>query len=246
MTEDNFRVCLANHVPVFSFFRGDPAEVVARAHDAGAVTIHQVTTVAEAERACAVGVDVLIAQGCEAGGHMGPLPLWSLLPEVVRVAESRPVLAAGGIVDGQGLAAALSFGAAGVLMGTRFLATPESPASNIHKQAILDAQFGDTIASGIWDTLSGMTEKWHGVKARTLRNQLTERWVDREDELLSELESVRAEVEQAEAVQNTEIMLLLAGEGSARIHELKPAGQIVRDVVAEAEQILRTLYGQID
>src|SRR5262249_52670467 len=124
--DDTFAACLAERVPVFSFFRSDPAEAVARAHEAGALTIHQITTVEEATRACDVGVDVLVAQGYEAGGHMGPVPLLTLLPEVVAVAGERPVLAAGGIVDGRGLAAALCLGAAGALMGTRFLATHEN------------------------------------------------------------------------------------------------------------------------
>ena len=246
MNHDTFDTCLAEHIPVFSFFRGDPAEAVAQAHAVGAVTIDQITTVAEAEYACQVGVDVLIAQGCEAGGHMGPLPLWNFLPEVVRVAGSRPVLAAGGIVDGHGLAAALSFGAAGVLMGTRFLATPESPASLAHKQAILDAQLGGTIASEIWDILWGGGPWPGGIKVRALRNQMTAKWAGREDELLSVVETVRAEFQQAEAVLNTALLPLLAGEGAARIHELKLAGQIVREVVAEAEQIIQDLNRLVD
>jgi nitronate monooxygenase len=176
---------------------------------------------------------------------MGPLPLWSLLPEVVQVAGSRPVLAAGGIVDGQGLAAALCFGAAGVLMGTRFLATPECPAWDAHKQAIVNSQLGDTVAAGIFDILGGSV--WPGgIKARTLKNQMTARWADREAELLAEVETERAALRQAETVQNTAIMLLLAGVGSGRIREVKPAGQIVRDVVSEAEQILRRLNSQIN
>jgi len=132
--EAAFAACLAEQVPIFCFFRGDPAEAVARVHAAGAVTVYQVTTVAEAVRACAVGVDVLVAQGHEAGGHMGPIPLRTLLPEVVAVAGARPVLAAGGIVDGRDLAAALRLGASGVLIGTRFLATPEAPATATHKR----------------------------------------------------------------------------------------------------------------
>jgi nitronate monooxygenase/enoyl-[acyl-carrier protein] reductase II len=243
MDEDTFRACLAEHVAVFSFFRGDPAEAVERAHEVGAVTIHQITTVMEAERAWQVGVDVLVAQGCEAGGHMGPLPLLSLLPEVCATAGSRPVLAAGGIVDGHGLAGALCLGAAGVLMGTRFLATPECPTPWVHKQAILDAALDDTVASGIWDILWG--EVWPGVKVRSIRNQMTEQWVGREDQLRAIVEEVRAAFERANEAQDPSLMALLAGQGAARIHDLKPAGQIVRDVVAEAEQILHMLGAQI-
>jgi nitronate monooxygenase len=241
--EETFAACLAERVPVFSFFRGDPAEAVARAHEVGAVTIHQITTLEEAARACAVGVDVLVAQGREAGGHMGPLPLLSLLPEVVARAGGRPVLAAGGIVDGRGLAAALSLGAAGVLMGTRFLATPECPTSQIHKRAILASGLGDTVASEIWDILWG--KEWPGTRVRALQNRLTARWDGREDELRGVLETVRAEYEQGCASQDQEIMALLAGEGAGRIHDLRPAGDVVKAIVAEATGVLQALSKSI-
>ena len=232
--------CLAESVPVFSFFRGDPAPAVARAHQAGAVVLHQVTSVAEAEQACAAGVDVLVAQGCEAGGHMGPLPLWTLLPEVVRIAGARPTLAAGGIVDGQGLAAALSFGASGVLMGTRFLATPESPVWPEHKQALLDAGIGDTVATLVWDLLWG--EVWPGgIRTRSLKNAMTDRWHGQEAALRADLDAERGVLAGAEARRDLSIMPLLAGEGAGRIREILPAADIVRNVVREAEAVLARL-----
>jgi NAD(P)H-dependent flavin oxidoreductase YrpB (nitropropane dioxygenase family) len=238
-----FAACLAERVPIFSFFRGDPTEAVARAHEVGALTIHQVTTVAEAIDACNAGVDVLIAQGHEAGGHCGPQPLFSLLPEVVAVAGSRPVLAAGSIVDGRGLAAALCLGASGVLVGTRFLATPEAPASTAHKRAILAAS-GDnaTVASGIFDILWG--EAWPGVQVRALRNKLTARWVGREDELRAHLAEAQTTFQQAE--DNPEETALLAGQGVGRIHELKPAEHVVQDMVAEAVEILHEWGMRVD
>lgn len=234
---ETFAACLAERVPVFSFFRGDPEEAVARAHAAGAVTIHQVTTVAEAERAVAVGVDVLVAQGSEAGGHMGPLPLLSFLPAVVGVANGRPVLAAGGISDGRGLAAALCLGAAGVLMGTRFLATPEAPISPAYKRAIVAAGQGATVASGLFDLLWGF--EWPGVRVRAIRNALTDRWAGREDELAAHLDEVRAECERAEREDDPRGMALLAGEGVGQIDAIQPAGAIVQSVAAEAERVLR-------
>jgi NAD(P)H-dependent flavin oxidoreductase YrpB (nitropropane dioxygenase family) len=243
--DDTFAACLAEHVPIFSFFRGDPAEAVARAHDIGALTIYQITTVAEAIRACEVDVDVLVAQGQEAGGHCGPQPLFSFLPEVVAVAGSRPVLAAGSIVDGRGLAAVLCLGAAGVLMGTRFLATPESPTLPIHKQAILAASGSEaTVASGMFDIIWG--GEWPGVQARVLRNKLTARWVGREDELRARAVEVHAMVEQAEAAGDPEESTLLAGMGVGRIHGLKPAGQVVQDIVAEAVDILQEWGMRVD
>jgi NAD(P)H-dependent flavin oxidoreductase YrpB (nitropropane dioxygenase family) len=241
--DETFAACLDERVPVFFFFRGDPEEAVARAHQAGALAIHQVTNTAEAMRAYEVGVDVLVAQGNEAGGHMGPLSLFSFLPEVVMLAGTRPVLAAGGIVDGRGVAAALCLGAAGVLMGTRFLATPESPASAPHKRAILTAIGPDaTVASEIFDILWGVP--WPGVQVRALRNTLTERWVGREDELRARRAEAVVALQQAEATNDPEECGMLAGMGAGRIAELKPAGEIVRDVMAEAARILRAWGAQ--
>jgi nitronate monooxygenase len=235
--DDTFAACLAERVPIFSFFRGDPKEAVARAHEAGAMTIHQITTVEEAARACDVGVDLLVAQGHEAGGHMGAVPLLTLLPEVVAVAGERPVLAAGGIVDGQGLAAALCLGAAGALIGTRFLVTSENPTSVMHKRAIIGARPGDTVASEIFDILWG--DDWPGVQVRAVRNRLTARWVGREDDLRAALQEARISLDQAVAQDDIEEIPLLSGAGAGRIHALKPAGQVVRDIVTEAAQILR-------
>jgi NAD(P)H-dependent flavin oxidoreductase YrpB (nitropropane dioxygenase family) len=237
LDEAAFAACLAERVPIFQFFRGDPEQAVARAQAAGALTIYQVTTVAEAAHACDVGVDVLIAQGMEAGGHMGPTPLLALLPEVLRVAGDRPVLAAGGLVDGRDLAAMLCLGASGVVMGTRFLATPESPARAAHKQALLTAGTGATVASGIFDILWG--RDWPGVQARALRNDLTARWVGHEADLHAHLDATRARIAFAEATGDPSEMICLAGTGVSRIATLLPAAQIVHDTVMEATRVLR-------
>src|SRR5262245_19669899 len=235
--EETFAACLAERVPIFSFFRGDPTEAIARAHATGATTICQITTVEEAAQACEADADVLVAQGYEAGGHMGPTPLLALLPEVVAVAGSRPVLAAGGIVDGRGMAAALCLGASGVLMGTRFLATHEAPALAAHKRAILAARPSDTLASGIFDILWG--DEWPGVQTRAIQNQFTRRWLGREDELRMAIEELRRRRAKEGDDQNPDEMPLLAGVGAGLIHELKPASQVVREVVEEAQQVLR-------
>ncbi|MBK9125004.1 MAG: nitronate monooxygenase [Chloroflexi bacterium] len=239
--EETFRVCLDQKVPVFSFFRGDPETPVKQAHAAGAKVIHQITTVQEARQACDVGVDVLVAQGCEGGGHVGLLPLMSLLPEVVAAAGSRPVLAAGGIVDGRGLAAAMCLGAAGVLMGTRFLATEECSVSAIHKQEILKAGLGDTVASGedgVWDMLWG--HDWPGIQVRAIRNAMAD-WIGREDELRAVLDQEREKFRRAYAEGDRSRMALLAGVGAGRIDRLQPAAEVVREIVAEAERILGRL-----
>jgi nitronate monooxygenase len=237
LDETTFQICLDEQVPVFSFFRGEPASATARAKATGAKVIHQVTTLAEAVEAAQAGVDVLVAQGVEAGGHSGRLPLWTLLPEVVAIAGHRPVLAAGGIVDGQGLAAALAFGAAGVLMGTRFLATPEASTLPAHKLAIVNAGIGDTLPTLVWDILWG--EDWPGgIRTQGFRNALTDRWDGREDELWADIDAARAEFAAAEARQDITLLPFLAGVGAARIRAILPAADIVRTVVREADEIL--------
>jgi len=240
LDEKTFAACVAERVPVFSFFRGDPAEATARAHESGAKVIHQVTTVAEAERARRVGVDIIVAQGTEAGGHNGPIPLFDLLPDVVAIARDRPVLAAGGIVDGRGLAAALCLGASGVVMGTRFLATPECPASPRHKQAILDAAPGATVAGAVPDILWG--DDWPGVQARAIRNALIDRWHGKEGALRERRDEALERLRQAEDGDDSDEIVLLAGMGCGRIGELLPAGEIVRATVEAAEQVLRDAY----
>jgi NAD(P)H-dependent flavin oxidoreductase YrpB (nitropropane dioxygenase family) len=235
---EKIELAIAERVPVISLFRGtDPTDIVARAHAAGLVVTHQVTTEEEARVSTAAGVDVLIAQGREAGGHMGPHPLWSLLPQVVAVAGEVPVLASGGLVSGRDLAAALAMGASGVHMGTRFLASVESPASDQHKCAIVAARDGGTVTSKMWDMLRG--QDWPGVTVRALRNDFTLRWAGREDELAMSLGAVRTEFEAALTAQDHGRIAMLAGEGASRIEAIVPAAEIVRSVVAEAEIALQ-------
>lgn len=228
---------ISERVPVLSLFRGsDPREIVLRARAAGIVTTHQITTVDEARASIAAGVDVIIAQGREAGGHMGPHPLWTLLPQVVAISGDRPVLASGGLVDGRDLAAALLRGAAGVHIGTRFLATPEAPVSNEHKAAILAARDGDTVASKMWDLIWG--QHWPGVQVRALRNDFTRRWAGRENELVMALDEARADFDRARETSDPKTLHFLAGEGSSRIDSIRPAAEIVRSIVEEAEAAL--------
>jgi nitronate monooxygenase len=140
------------------------------------------------------------------------------------------------------MAEALRLGAAGVLMGTRFLATPEAPIHPAYKQAIVDATAGATVASPIFDIIWG--EDWPGVQARGLQNRLTATWVGREDELRARRAEVLVRLQQAEAAADTQHMILLAGEGAGAIRDVRPAGQVVRDVVAEAARLLaRTADG---
>ena len=122
---------------------------------------------AEAVRAAEAGVDVIVAQGTEAGGHVGWMASMALVPMIVQAVAPLPVLAAGGIANGQGMAAALALGAEGVLLGTRFLATDESPLHANFKQAIVRSNWHDTVLTEIPDIASRRV--WPGAMARTLR-----------------------------------------------------------------------------
>lgn len=237
LDERAFEAALAERVSVFSFFRGeDPTDAIQRAHRVGATVLHQVTTTDEAKRAIQAGADVIVAQGTEAGGHCGPVPLGTLLPEVLEVSD-RPVVAAGGIVDGRGLAAVLAVGASGVRMGTRFLATDEAPASASHKGAILAARRGATIATDRFDILWG-DERWPGVRVRALKNALTERVLAITDqEFAAAAEDLQAIVRRAGDEDDPTGRILLAGTGSSEIRTIVPAGRVVEDVVHEASRI---------
>jgi nitronate monooxygenase len=127
--EDRVAICLEERVPVLSLFWGDPTPYVGRAHAAGVKVFHQVGSVANARRAAAAGVDVIIAQGVEAGGHVaGEVSTLALVPRVVDAVAPRPVVAAGGIADARGVVAVLALGAQAAMLGTRFLASAESRA----------------------------------------------------------------------------------------------------------------------
>src|SRR5215468_7363173 len=150
--EDHVAVCLEERVPVLSFFWGDPTPYVGRAHAAGVKVFHQVGSVAEAERAAA-GIDVIVAQGVEAGGHVaGEVSTLALIPRVVDAVAPVPVVAAGGIADGRGVVAVLALGAQAAMLGTRFLASAESRAHPRYKQRLLEADEGSTVRTILFST----------------------------------------------------------------------------------------------
>lgn len=153
-------------------FWGDPAPYVEPAHEQGVMLLVQVGSVPEAETAAAAGVDAVIAQGVEAGGHVrGTSSIWELLPAVVAAVSPLPVLASGGIGDGAGVARAIGLGAQGVSLGTRFVATEESLAHPEYKRRIVDSVARDTVYT---DDLYDIS--WPGAPTRTLRNRTFDEW----------------------------------------------------------------------
>src|SRR5579863_10210936 len=171
---------------------GDPTPFAAEIRAADAALICQVQTVSQARQAMQAGADVIVAQGTEAGGHGMSAPLFTLLPQVVDACPDVPVVAAGGVADGRGLAAALLLGAEGVMMGTRFYASVESEGAAEAKQRIVAAVAGDSVRSVVFDL--ARANPWPtGFTGRCLRNAFTERWLGREDELAAQGDAVARE-----------------------------------------------------
>jgi NAD(P)H-dependent flavin oxidoreductase YrpB (nitropropane dioxygenase family) len=208
-----------------------------RAHDAGSIVMYQAGTVPEARRATGAGADVIVAQGTEGGGHVGWMATMTLLPMIVDAVGSAPVLAAGGIADGRGLAAALALGAHGALVGTRFLATQESPLHPNFKQAIVDSDGHDTVLTEIPDI--AVANVWPGAMARCRRNGFIERWAGREWELRAHQAEAAAALERARESGDADSASLLIGQDAGLIHDIPRAGEIVERIVDEAERVLK-------
>ena len=172
-TEERLQACLDAGVNVVQFFWEEPYQFVNQVHESGALVMYTVPSAEAARTAVDAGVDIIVAQGWEAGGHVkGEVATMALVPRVVDAVPSTPVVAAGGIADGRGLAAALALGAAGVVMGTRFLASEEAIAHPIHKERLIEALETDTLRSTVFDV------GWPDAPGRALRNTTIERWED--------------------------------------------------------------------
>ncbi len=235
---DGFAVACAERVPVISFALGDPGEYVRRAHDTGALVMHQVHTVEQARAAAGAGVDVLIAQGGEGGGFGQSVAALPLVPQVVDAVHPLPVLAAGGIADGRGLAAALVLGAQGANIGTRFLASAEAPVADGWKRAIVDARSEDVVKVELWNALMPVPGRGgYGTVPRAVRTPFVERWAGRQVEE-EQLEALRGELLAAMPAGRFHEYVPFAGESAGLIHEILPAGEIVARLVAEAEAAL--------
>ncbi|HXV93251.1 MAG TPA: nitronate monooxygenase [Pseudonocardia sp.] len=237
LDEEAFEVTLAARPAVVSFALSDPGELVERAHRAGAVVVHQVTTVAQARAAAANGVDVVIAQGGEAGGFGGRVAALVLVPQVVRAVHPVPVVASGGIADGHGLAAALCLGAQGVNIGTRFLVTPEAPVDDAWKEAVLAADAADPVKVDLFgEVLPGIGGGYRTVP-RALPSPFTRR-LENPEEVRDRVDELRDEVATAIGQGRLGELVPFCGQTAGMISELVPAGEVVRRIVAEAERVL--------
>ena len=217
----------------------DLAAIFARAHDRGAKVMHMVTTLSDAVAAVEAGADVLVAQGTEGGGHVGEIGTTVLVRQVVKTVAPVPVLAAGGLADGAGLAAALALGADGVLMGTRFIATDECALEPFDKEGLVASGSEDTIVTSVHDTFSG--RDWPGAWSRGPRNRFVEEWLGREPELRRRRAEVRDRLIAAQESGDHDYWLAWFGQSAGLVDGVRPAGNLVREIVAEAEEVLRGL-----
>lgn len=248
--EAGVAVCLEERVPVLHTFWGDPAPLVERVHAAGVTLLHQTGTVRGARAAVEAGVDAIVAQGVEAGGHVeGEVSTLVLVPCVVDAVAPVPVIAAGGIADGRGIVAALALGAQAVAMGTRFLATREAEAHERYKARLLEAGEEDTLRTVLFD------REWPDAPVRTLRTPFVERWLGREgerrDERLSDLigETViggqRVPIHRftgippsGRATGEIDAMDFAMGQGVGLVRDVPGAGDLVRMLAAQAEGLV--------
>jgi len=241
LNEEAFAATLDARPAVISFALGDPAGLVERAHAVGAKVIHQVHTVRQAREAASRGADAIIAQGSEAGGQ-GPLlgvGALALIPQVVDAVSPIPVLAAGGIADGRGLAAALVLGAQGANVGTRFLASEEASAQADWKRAIIEADSEDAVRFEEWaEFFPPSGGGAYDVVPRVIRTPFVNRWRGRRDDARREAEQLRAEILGALRQGRAHELVPFAGQTAGLVRGIQPAGEIVREIVADAEQAL--------
>ena len=248
--QERLKVCLEEGIRVVSFFWGDPSPYIAAVHAAGSLVMHTVGSAAEASQVRDGGVDILVAQGWEAGGHVwSQVATLPLVPCVVDAVAPAPVVAAGGIADGRGLAAVLALGAAGARMGTRFLASQEADAHPVYKQKVLQAAETDTVYSLLFDG------DWPDAPHRTLHNTTFTNWEasgsppsgarPSEGEVIatwadgSPVMRYSAEVPKPEVTGEVEAMALYAGQSVGLVSRLQSAHDIVKDVADEAVRTLQ-------
>jgi NAD(P)H-dependent flavin oxidoreductase YrpB (nitropropane dioxygenase family) len=215
----------------------DLAAIFARAHERGALVMHMVATLPDAGVAAEAGADVIVAQGTEGGGHVGEVATTVLVRQVVKAFPDMPVLAAGGLADGAGLAAALALGADGALFGTRFMASAEFAGSAFAKDVVVRSDGHDTVLTTVLDILQG--REWPGAWSRAVRTRLVEEWLGREPELQRRRDVVRERLREAREQGETDYYGVWLGQSAGLVDAIEPAAEIVRRIVEEAEEILR-------
>ena len=239
---DAFRVAMEHKPDAFFLSFGDPLKFAKEIKAVGCILICQVQDVESAVAAKKAGAEILVAQGTEAGGHgsdvRSTLPL---IPAVVDAVAPTPVLAAGGIADGRGVAAALALGAAGAVIGTRFCATKESLLHPAAKDRLLRAHAGDTVRTRVFDQVRGYD--WPApFTGRALRNRFWEQWTGK-DAGLPGNETAREKYRTAAQNGDFDTAVIWAGEGLDLVADVPAAGELLTQIGCQAERELRRLAG---
>ncbi|SFR01170.1 enoyl-[acyl-carrier protein] reductase II [Desulfoscipio geothermicus DSM 3669] len=235
--EDIMQLLAEERVAVVTTGAGNPGKYLPLLHGAGIRVIPVVSSVALAKRLVRSGVDALIAEGMESGGHVGELTTMALVPQVVEAVEV-PVIAAGGICDGRGMAAALMLGAEGVQIGTRFISAEECTVHPQVKEMIIKAKDRDTIVTG----------RPTGHPVRVLKNKLARQFMELEDSCAPAEEFERLGVGRLKlAMVDGDIAMgsVMAGQVSAMVRRVQPAREIINDVVTEAEKIIKNICSKV-
>lgn len=231
------QMVLDEHVPVVTTGAGNPGKYMPALMDAGIKVIPIVPSVALAKRMESIGADAVIGEGMEAGGHIGELTTMVLTPQLVDAVEV-PVIAAGGIADGRGIAAAFALGAEGVQVGTRFMCADECTIHPSVKAEIIRAKDRDTVVTG----------RSTGHPVRVLKNKLARQIMelDRENRA-EEIEALgTGKLSLAMRQGDVDMGSLMAGQAAAMVDAVEPAADIIRSMMAEAEQTMRALRDRLD
>jgi NAD(P)H-dependent flavin oxidoreductase YrpB (nitropropane dioxygenase family) len=232
-------VVLEEKVPVLASGLGSPGPWVHDLHAYGAKVIALVGNVRGARRVARDGVDVIVAQGTEAGGHTGKIATLALLPQVIDAVDPIPVVAAGGVADGRALAAVLAMGAIGAWCGTAFLVADEANQPALQKQRILDAAAEDTV----------VTRLYSGKTMRNITNPLIEAWEESGIQALPMgLQGllVRDLLYSVRQAGREDLLMNAAGQTAGLMHEIRPARVILQDIVTKAAEVLtRELPGRV-
>lgn len=253
LVREEIAAAIEERVPVLVLFWGDPGPFVEEAHRNGVKVFVQVGSGAEAVSAVAAGVDAVIVQGIEAGGHVrGTTSIWELLPVVVEAVNPVSVLASGGIGDGAGLVRALGLGAQGVSLGTRFVASDEAVIHTAHKQRVVESTADDTVYGELYDAW------WPNAPHRTLRNKTFMEWEAAgrpppgkrpgEGTLIGTRRILEGEVQDWPRYAvglvpptfegDIERVPMLVGESCSVVNDIRPAAEIVRDLIRDAEEAI--------
>jgi enoyl-[acyl-carrier protein] reductase II len=234
-----FRYTLEARPPVISFALDDPGDMVRQAQDVGSRVMLQVTTVAQAIKAAERGVDVIIAQGGESGGYCGEVSTMALVPQVVDAVSPIPVVAAGGIFDGRGIAAAFMLGAVGVNLGTRFITSKEAPAPNEWKEAITAAQSEDVTKVDVLNDISPIPgTKGFPTIPRSLPTAFLREWSAKREEARRERDRLRGQIVSTTQAGRQHECILWAGQTAGGISEVLPVATIMRRLMIETEAAL--------